>query len=62
MLNGKQSVAGGYKVHVTRGERICRMSPEWNGSRSTDQRFLSLAELFDSVNGRAERGRDAVTN
>ena len=46
----------GYKVNVTRGERVGRVSSEWF-SRPADERFLSLSELFASVNGRAERSR-----
>ena len=46
----------GYKVDVTRGERVGRVSSEWF-SRPADERFLSLSELFASVNGRAERSR-----
>jgi hypothetical protein len=54
VLDAKQGAPGGYKVDVTRGERIGRVSSEWF-SRPADERFLSLSELFASVNGRAER-------
>ena len=56
VLDAKQGATGGYKVDVTRGERIGRVSSEWF-SRPADERFLSLSELFASVNGRAERSR-----
>ncbi len=56
VLDAKRGTAGGYKVDVTRGERIGRVSSEWF-SRPADERFLSLSELFASVNGRAERSR-----
>lgn len=56
VLNGKPGAASGYKVDVTRGERVGRVSSEWF-SRPADERFLSLSELFASVNGRAERSR-----
>ena len=56
VLDAKQGAAGGYKVDVTRGERNGRVSSEWF-SRPADERFLSLSELFASVNGRAERSR-----
>src|SRR6516225_4194754 len=46
----------GYKVDVSRGERIGRVSSEWFG-RPADERYLSLSELFSSVRGRAERSR-----
>ena len=56
VLDAPPGAAGGYKVDVTRGERIGRVSSEWF-SRPADERFLSLSELFASVNGRAERSR-----
>ena len=47
-------VAGSYKVDVSRGQRIGRVSSEWF-SRSGDERYLSLADLYAAVHGRAER-------
>src|SRR6516164_8810349 len=47
---------GAFKVDVSRGERIGRVSSEWF-SRPADERYLSLSELFGAVNGRAERSR-----
>lgn len=44
--------AGGYKVDISRGERIGRVSSEWF-SRPDDQRFLSLPELYAAVHARA---------
>ncbi|MBI1338765.1 DUF932 domain-containing protein [bacterium] len=46
----------GYKVAVSRGERVGRVSSEWF-SRPDDERYLSLDDLFASVKGRAERSR-----
>lgn len=46
----------GYRVDVSRGERIGRVSSEWF-NRPDDQRYLSLSELYASVRGRAERSR-----
>jgi hypothetical protein len=46
----------GYRVDVTRGERINRVSSEWF-SRPADERYLSLADLFTAVRGRTERSR-----
>jgi len=43
-----------YKVDVSRGERIGRVSSEWF-SRPDDERFLSLTELHAAVKARAER-------
>ena len=45
-----------YKVDVTRGERVGRVSSEWC-SRPADERFLFLSALFASVNGRSEQSR-----
>lgn len=56
VLTTDRGAQGGYKVDVSRGERIGRVSSEWF-SRPADERFLSLSELFASVNGRAERSR-----
>src|ERR1700758_4472143 len=47
---------GAFKVDVSRGERIGRVSSEWF-SRPHDERYLSLSELFGAVSGRAERSR-----
>jgi len=48
--------SGGYKVNVSRGERVGRVSSEWF-SRPDDERYLSLEDLFASVKARAERSR-----
>jgi len=55
-LDGRRDASGGYKVDVSRGERIGRVSSEWF-SRPDDERYLSLSELYASVKGRAERSR-----
>ncbi len=55
-LDGRRDASGGYKVDVSRGERIGRVSSEWF-SRPNDERYLSLSELYASVKGRAERSR-----
>ena len=47
-------VSAGYKVDISRGERIGRVSSEWF-SRPDDERFLSLTELHAAVKTRAER-------
>lgn len=49
-----QSVSSGFRVDVSRGQRIGRVSSEWF-SRPDDERFLSLTELYDAVKARAER-------
>ena len=47
-------VAGAYKVDISRGERIGRVSSEWF-SRPDDDRYLSLSTLYEAVRKRAER-------
>jgi hypothetical protein len=49
----------GYKVDVSRGERIGRVSSEWF-NRPDDERFLSLTELRDAVQARSQRSRTRV--
>lgn len=44
----------GYKVDISRGQRIGRVSSEWF-SRPDDERFLSLTDLHTAVKARAER-------
>ncbi len=56
VLDAVRDRAGGYKVDVSRGERVGRVSSEWF-SRPDDERYLSLSELFASVRGRTERSR-----
>lgn len=51
---GASSVSTGYKVDISRGERIGRVSSEWF-SRPDDERYLSLGELYAAVRARAER-------
>ena len=51
--------AAGYKVDVSRGARVGRVSSEWF-SRPDDQRFLSLDELARSVRQRSEHSRTRV--
>ncbi len=56
VLDAARQGAGGYKVDVSRGERVGRVSSEWF-SRPADERYLSLSDLFAAVHGRAERSR-----
>jgi len=55
-LAADQPVSHGYKVDITRGERIGRVSSEWF-SRPDDERYLSLSELYAAVRARADRAR-----
>ena len=59
VLDARRDLSGGYKVDVTRGERVGRVSSEWF-SRPDDERFLSLGELARSVRDRSERSRTRV--
>ena len=47
-------VKSGFKVDISRGQRIGRVSSEWF-SRPDDERYLSLSALHDAVRSRAER-------
>jgi len=47
------SVTSGYKVDISRGERIGRVSSEWF-SRPDDERYLSLSALYAAVHARAQ--------
>jgi hypothetical protein len=51
-----QPVSSGFRVDVSRGERIGRVSSEWF-SRPDDERYLNLAALYDAVKGRADRAQ-----
>ena len=55
------ATAAVYKVDVSRGERVARVSSEWF-SRPDDQRFLSLDELARSVRQRSDRSRTRVVD
>ena len=55
IMNGRPE-SGGYKVDVSRGGHNGRVSSEWF-SRPDDEKYLSIAELYASVKGRAEQSR-----
>ena len=46
----------GYRVNLSRGERVGRVSSEWL-SRPADERFLSLTDLRRAVKARADCSR-----
>jgi hypothetical protein len=48
------AVEGGFKVDISRGQRIGRVSSEWF-SRPDDERYLSLTTLYEAVRARSER-------
>lgn len=54
LIPNQQPVSSGFRVDVSRGERIGCVSSEWF-SRPDDERYLNLTELHDTVRSRAER-------
>jgi hypothetical protein len=59
ILDAHRDASGGYRVDVSRGERVGRVSSEWF-SRPADQRYLSLNELASTVRDRTDRSRTRV--
>ncbi|VVT24574.1 DUF932 domain-containing protein [Rhizobium sp. EC-SD404] len=55
IMNGRPE-SGGYKVDASRGGHNGRVSSEWF-SRPDDEKYLSLADLYASIKGRAERSQ-----
>ncbi|MGC2779894.1 MAG: DUF932 domain-containing protein, partial [Bradyrhizobium sp.] len=53
LSQGQQPVSGGFRVDVSRGKRIGRVSSEWF-ARPDDERYLNLPDLYDAVRSRAE--------
>jgi len=51
-MSATEEVHRGYKVDISRGGRIGRVSSEWF-SRPADERFLDLGSLYDAVSQRA---------
>lgn len=56
LTQNEQPVSGGFRVDVSRGERIGRVSSEWF-SRPDDERYLSLTDLYNAVRRRADRAQ-----
>jgi len=54
-----RNARNGYKVDVSRGQRIGRVSSEWF-SRPDDERYLSLTDLHNSVKRRSERSKTRI--
>jgi hypothetical protein len=54
-----RNLRGGYKVDVSRGRRIGRVSSEWF-NRPADERFLTLIDLYDAVKSRSDRSRTRI--
>ena len=55
-INASQPVSKGYRVDMSRGQNIGRVSSEWF-TRPDDERYLSLTELYDAVKSRADRAK-----
>jgi hypothetical protein len=58
-LAADRPVGGAYRVDISRGRNVGRVSSEWF-SRPDDEKFLSLTELYDSVRSRADRATTRV--
>lgn len=56
LSRNEQPVSSGFRVDVSRGECIGRVSSEWF-SRPDDERYLSLTDLHDAVRRRADRAQ-----
>jgi hypothetical protein len=57
--DARRDATGCYKVDVSRGQRVGRVSSEWF-SRPADERYLSLSDLARSVRDRSDRSRTRV--
>ncbi|GAA3102199.1 hypothetical protein GCM10010520_54180 [Rhizobium viscosum] len=56
VIPNPRPTSSGFKVDISRGERIGRVSSEWF-SRPDDERYLSLSDLHRAVSGRTDRAR-----
>ncbi|QTG17009.1 DUF932 domain-containing protein (plasmid) [Agrobacterium tumefaciens] len=56
MISNSRQTSSGFKVDISRGERIGRVSSEWF-SRPDDERYLSLSDLHRAVSARTEHAR-----
>jgi len=54
-----RNARAGYKVDVSRGQRVGRVSSEWF-NRPADERYLSLTDLGNSVRARSQRSRTRI--
>ncbi|WP_189354525.1 DUF932 domain-containing protein, partial [Mesorhizobium sp. M2A.F.Ca.ET.039.01.1.1] len=54
-----RTTPNGYKVDVSRGQRIGRVSSEWF-NRPDDDRYLSLTDLNSAVKRRSERSKTRI--
>jgi hypothetical protein len=56
LSQNEHPVTNGFRVDISRGERVGRVSSEWF-SRPDDERYLSLTDLHDAVRRRADRAQ-----
>lgn len=56
LSQNEQPASGGFRVDVSRGKRIGRVSSEWF-ARPDDERYLNLSDLYKAVRARAERAQ-----
>ena len=56
IISTPRIATGGFKVDISRGGHIGRVSSEWF-SRPDDERFLSLSDLYGAIKSRSERAR-----
>jgi len=56
VTQSEQPVSSGFRVDVSRGERVSRVSSEWF-FRPDDERYLNLTDLYDAVRRRAARAQ-----
>lgn len=56
LSQSEQPASGGFRVDVSRGKRIGRVSSEWF-ARPDDERYLNLSDLYKAVRARAERAQ-----
>lgn len=56
LTQNEQPVSSGFRVDISRGERVGRVSSEWF-SRPDDERYLSLTDLYGGVRRRADRAQ-----
>jgi hypothetical protein len=54
LTQNEQPASSGFRVDVSRGKRVGRVSSEWF-SRPDDERYLDLTDLYGAVRRRAER-------
>jgi hypothetical protein len=57
VTQNEQPVSSGFRVDVSRGERVSRVSSEWFFRPDDERRYLNLTDLYDAVRRRAARAQ-----